>query len=655
MNPTVALQRSIATLAIVHHANQFLITDGYDNRLGISAIMGAPGSQTGLTRVLRLHEQYKVPFNLHISGTLLESIAWHCPWFFSELERLAKLGLVELLGGSYGQNMMRFFPPEHNLRQLMEELLLYENLLGWNPETVTTFWTTERLWETEALAPVLKDSNLQNQGYRNVVVDDRLLYPNTGSPSPRLLYDYDRTWDPGSFRICRIKGGHGLCALPISYDLRQNIPPRTSKNLERVKEQLHWLLDINAHYDNGLIAIYADDMEKVAGVGWDPNGPGQFETVLKWVSENPWVQTVKLGDWASSHPPVEEKMIDTGAYVELVNEFEAGETYDKWFYDPRWAPYNNYHTRSENKVRELESKGADPSLIELARKTLLATAWQTAWHTPRSGAHGEWDSDRGPSAWVRAIASHSRIAPIIAEAAFWMVHKNGLAQSTVLDIDQDGQGELVIKNDHLFAVFSPPNGGRLVYLFGISSPPGRLFVGNPVDDWNLLEALHEYMDVPPNHPGGFSDVGHEHDNHSAEIQVVEGERTRVRLKNVQKDSSAFGLEKMLELEKGGRSIRVDYSLPDALTVVSTEIGLSPDYLHLLRAGKRDLRELSQTADTRGWTNRDAAAWVKLDGGASFSDSPRQTSFGHGNLLRVTGGASFTMWVGAGSMSQGMSP
>ena len=109
MNTAVTVQREVAALAIVHHANQYMVTDGYDNRVGISGIVGTSSSQTGLLRVLKLHERYRVPFSLHISGTLLESLAWHSPEFLSEVNRLAGLGLLELIGGSYAQNMMRFF------------------------------------------------------------------------------------------------------------------------------------------------------------------------------------------------------------------------------------------------------------------------------------------------------------------------------------------------------------------------------------------------------------------------------------------------------------------------------------------------------------------------------------------------------------------
>src|SRR5207247_9592216 len=132
MNTAVTVQHEVATLAIVHHANQYMVTDGYDNRVGISGIVGTSSSQTGLLRVLKLHERYGVPFSLHISATLLESLAWHSPAFLSEINRLAGLGLRELIGGTYAQSMMRFFSRQHNLRQINEELLLYEQPVDWN-------------------------------------------------------------------------------------------------------------------------------------------------------------------------------------------------------------------------------------------------------------------------------------------------------------------------------------------------------------------------------------------------------------------------------------------------------------------------------------------------------------------------------------------
>ncbi|HYY40226.1 MAG TPA: hypothetical protein VE692_03170, partial [Nitrososphaera sp.] len=162
-------------MEFIHHANQFLITDGYENREGISTIVGSKNSTTGLIRILDLHMHYQIPLNLHISGTLMESLAWHSPIFFSELKALANLDLLEVIGSSYGQNMMRFFSDEHNFRQLNEELLLYENFLGWESKKIKVFWVPERLWDTKVLASVVANPRLRNEGYKYVVLDDRLL------------------------------------------------------------------------------------------------------------------------------------------------------------------------------------------------------------------------------------------------------------------------------------------------------------------------------------------------------------------------------------------------------------------------------------------------------------------------------------------------
>ena len=141
-----------------------------------------------------------------------------------------------------------------------------------------------------------------------------------------------------------------------------------------------------------------------------------------------------------------------------------------------------------------------------------------------------------------------------------MKHKDKEAHAYLQDLDQDGEEELVLKNSNLFSVFSPRNGGRLVYLFGIREPPGRLVVGNPIDDWNWLERLHEYMDVPPNHPGAFSDVGYEHDCYEASLRATDGDEVNARLLNAQPDSPR--IEKKIRLFEGGDAIRVEYALPE---------------------------------------------------------------------------------------------
>ena len=227
-----------------------------------------------------------------------------------------------------------------------------------------------------------------------------------------------------------------------------------------------------------------------------------------------------------------------------------------------------------------------------------------------------------------------------------MNHKDEEAHAYLQDLDQDGDEELVLKNSHLFSVFSPRNGGRLVYLFSIRDPPGRLVVGNPIDDWNLLEDLHGYMDLPPNHPGAFSDIGFEHDNFVSDIQHPEGKEVIVTLRNVSENGLAYGLRKSLRLGRGEATIRVDYALPGLGEQFSTEVGLSPDYLKLLRHARKEVKEFSPATHIRGWANENIAVSVRFPRGSAFWDTPRQREFGHGYLLRITTRQqNFTVWLG----------
>src|SRR5690242_17732083 len=45
------------SFALVHHANQFLITNGYETREGISDIVGSQTLETGILGLLALHKK----------------------------------------------------------------------------------------------------------------------------------------------------------------------------------------------------------------------------------------------------------------------------------------------------------------------------------------------------------------------------------------------------------------------------------------------------------------------------------------------------------------------------------------------------------------------------------------------------------------------
>jgi len=291
----------------------------------------------------------------------------------------------------------------------------------------------------------------------------------------------------------------------------------------------------------------------------------------------------------------------------------------------------------------------DAALMDLAWKQLLTAGWETAWHIPAYGVHGDAAKAGEISPWGRAVASHSRHAAVIAEAASWMKRKDRAASAYLADIDNDGREELILKNDRLFALFSPCCGGRLVYLFHVGGSEGKMVIGNPCDDWNWLEELNRYMRVPANHPGALAEGGLEDDAYEAAVTAGSGDEAGAVFVNSQGGSPGFGLEKSVRLLPGAEEIEVTYRLPPNLANLTVECGLSPDYLHLLRHGRGSLEE-RDSAHTRGYSNNGTSVWVRLGEGetAVFDREAAPREFGHGcSILVRTQGSPFTLWIGAG--------
>jgi hypothetical protein len=619
------------SFALVHHANQYLITDGYDNREGISDIVGSETHGTGILAVLAVHEAEGVPLNLHISGTLLEAVAWHCPEAIHKLREYLALGLIELVGSSYGQNIMRFFSPEYNRQQLNEELRLYESLLGVSPDQIKVFWPPERVWDTRRMAPVLRDASLLNEGYKYVIVDDRTLLSPRDPTLPRSIYDQGHHWTPDTYQAHEIENGLGLTAFPIAVRLRRSIPPKKISDWRCVQTELEALLvQAGDGSDENLLALYADDLEKVIGV-WGPEGPPQYAAFLRWITNSPWILPVKLSDWARANPPSDRRKIEIGTFEELALEFNAGEGYENWYYSEQWQPYRQYFQLTEQRVKECKALAADPSLIELAEKQLLVSNWETAWHTPATGAHGDPEDNGKPSPWARSLTSHCRHALVTAEAARWMTNRDGRAYAGVCDVDLDGEPDLVLKNDRFFALVSTRWGGRIISLFHVGGNHGTMVIGNPCDDWNFLEQLNQFMQAPRNHPGAFADVGFENDQYSCEI-LQQGDRAIARLTNIEKGSTARGLVKEYEVGASDSSLTVRYRLPAALKALSVECALSPDYLALLRNGSEILRTV-ESGNCRGFSAGNVS--VTLEASRSLKwEKPKQEHIGHGRTLRA---------------------
>lgn len=649
MKQPVSTQSSkCVPLALVHHANQYLITNGYEERHGMSDILGL-GSvfwerefhRRGLLPLLQMHLEYRVPLNLHLSGTLIETLAWHHPESFALVRRLDRAGLLELIGSTFSQNVMPFFSEEYNLRQINEALWLYRRHLGADLSKVKTFWVPERVWDTDKIACVLRNPNLLNGGYDRVLLDDRMLYRvgDQYAGSNRERFDRGGLFEADTFRLWEIEGAQGLSVLPISKRLRYAIPPSSCDSWQGLHALLAWLEEIK---DENVLAVYGDDLERAAGVGgWEPVHPEGYEQLLRWLSSNQRIQPVLIGEWTSGRSPAGVRKIERGTFYELAQLWGAGEDYRGWIDDPQSKKQLAHLTHAERSLGEAEACGADRALINLGWKHLLHSSYETAWHNRseespnRDFTHLDNGSGRWLAPWAAALTSHARCCQVIARAAIWYSLRDGMAHAEVADVDGDGEDELVLKNDCLYAVFSPSRGGRLIYLFDLTGRRGRLCIGNVSDDWNLQEEVNRYMDCPRNHPGGLADVGHEHDRYDVFITRGTGSSVEVSMVNVEHAGELSAAQKHVRLSSGSGHLCVSYELPPERWRVSTEICFSPDYFRLLRNGKRGLTEFNGR-DWRGWRNGSGRVWVRTDSRQStIWDKAYQSESGHGLNLRVT--------------------
>ncbi len=642
-------------LALVQHANQHLITDGYADREGLSELLDA------YEAVLRAHLANGVPLHLHLSGILVEAIAWHRPAFFERVKELGRAGLLELIGSAYAQNVMTLFSFEHNIRQLNESFRAYQRHLGVAAGDVRGCWIPERVWDTQKLAPVLRSARLANGGFSYVLIDDRLAYPRGGDESDRARFDGSNApalsyagplgprvapWGDGrEHRPYLIEGGEGLVAVSLSSELRYCVPPRTEERWAALRR----VADAVEAAGTGAVATYGDDLEKTAAAGswsasqWRPGDERPYADLLRWAARDGRVEPVLLSGWLRAQGPLGTRRVDAGTFYELAHQMGAGEDYRTWWDDPAYAAYRDRLLEAEALL--LAAPPHEDGLWALAWKQLMACSYETAWHD-----RGD-DGTLRPAPWAKALASHVGAVFVIAAAGRWLEQRDGEAHVELCDVDRDGHLEVVLKNDHVYAVVTPAYGGRLVYFFDLADA-GRLVVGNPADDWNWQEELNRYMEIPRAHPGAFAEVGHENDPFTVELLAHSGNEAAAIVRNAQELCALRGMWKRYGLARTDRSIEVSYRLPVDAGPLDIEFCLSFDHLRLLREGRGVVAPLREDGHARGWRSGDAVAWVALPSDGSVVWSERSAPQpGHGLLLEaVAHRDSFAIRIGVGGIA-----
>jgi hypothetical protein len=643
---------SRAPIALVLHANQLIIGDGYADRDGISVI------GCGYDAVLSAHLELGIPLALHVSGPLVEALAWHRPDLLARMRAALESGVVRLVGGTYGENIVPRSSPQHNRRQLAAMTEMMPDLLGVDPVTVHTAWLPERVWATEPVVDAFTDPRTTGGGYRRCLVDERLFLPADGDqPYGRAAFDAQGPYawpvsgwpqhghglvDPALLRLRRVVGSP-LTLVPISSHLRYLLPPRDPSHLGLVEDIA---ADI-AEHDEPALLVFADDLERVAGVGgWEP-AVDRYQHFLRWLAGSCALEAVHLDDWCDAHEPAVDDAVDPapGTYYELADHYGAKDDYSGWADDARWAGHAARLRTVDAAVQEALARRPASPLVQVADRIAMLGEHELAWQDPAPDGHG-----RAPAPWVRATAAHTADAlPLLAADRWFASGASGL-WADLNDIDGDGEDELVLAGSRMFAVLHPRWGARATLVVTRSNEGGlHQIVGNPANHWNFQEETGRWMDQPAGHPGALGLAGSEH--HRFAVTRIEMSEHRLIARLVDTEAGPeFAPVVTVVLAEHSDALAVCYSRPGMSGELSVGNAICPDYREALRWGRARTR-LQVSDHWVGAHARSAHAWIGVAAGEAVINPPAYGDAGHAVLVNVrASGRHLDLVLGGGDVS-----
>ncbi|MGZ5019311.1 MAG: hypothetical protein ACXWAV_02695, partial [Chthoniobacterales bacterium] len=132
------------------------------------------GAGAGYYRPLDAHEAFGVPFALHVTPTLASAIQWakvgdantfrDGPAFNTRVSNLIGAGTVDLLGTTFSDHMLGYFPGTFNADNASLASSFLNSIYGHSPST-SVFWTPERVSDSGVL------QKITDLGYNYTFVD----------------------------------------------------------------------------------------------------------------------------------------------------------------------------------------------------------------------------------------------------------------------------------------------------------------------------------------------------------------------------------------------------------------------------------------------------------------------------------------------------
>lgn len=387
------------------------------------------------------------PFALHVSGPLWEFWEKNNPEIFGLIGDMVFREQCELLGGGFYEPILAVIPRRDAIAQVETMSDYIREKFGVRPRGI---WLTERIWEPH-LPEILTSARVEY-----TCVDD-YHFKSVGIVGDKLLGDYI-TED----------SGHKIRIFPISEKLRYTIP------FARAEDSIEYITKF-ADRSSRRLLVFADDGEKF----------GLWPGTDKWVWEEGWMNSFlrairenrefidlwRFDEWIDSFPPIGRVYLPTTSYfemsewtlpAELAGEFaeKAHELKDKGELE-KWRPFFKGGFWRGFLTKYPESNWMHKRML-LASKKLIESG-----HRNDEAAKSLYRAQCNCAYWHGVFGGlylpHLRraIYDNIIRSEWLSTTENNESCVEIMDIDADGNDEIILRDSHIQLFITPADGGKI--------------------------------------------------------------------------------------------------------------------------------------------------------------------------------------------------
>jgi len=395
--------------------------------------------------------------SIHFSGCLLEWLEQNQPALIKRIARLIKRGNVEFISGGFYEPVLAMIPERDRIGQIEMMNAYIRKHFNYQPQGL---WLTERVWEPGLAKPIAQ------AGIKYVTVDD---YHFLGAGKQQKELD-------GAF--ITEEQGYPLWIFPINQFLRYAIPFKEPQvTIDYLREY--------ATEDGRNVIVMADDGEKF-GV-W----PGTHEVVVKkkWLqrffkalSENQdWLKTRTFAEYYDNYPPKGRIYLPTASYFEMsewslpceasrkfkacVDEFEAEGRFEElkpFFKGGVWRNFLYIYDEANWMQKKLQYLSDQLEDLKQKHQSENKDQWQQAQtHLWRGSCNCAYWHGMFGGLYLPHLRRAIYRELLTAEKLIYQLADGKNTRFKELDLDRDGEPEILIQNQNLLSVLAPHRGAIL--------------------------------------------------------------------------------------------------------------------------------------------------------------------------------------------------